>query len=743
VSAAQSPVGAPVSRVDGRLKVTGEARYAAEFDAPDLAQAWVVSAAIARGRITRLDASAALAVPGVLAVFTHQNRPHLPWFDRSYRDDDSPAGSPFRPLYDDRVHFGGQPVALVVAGSLDVARHAASLVVVEYAAEPVETDLAAARGRARQPKLGKLGYSRPKGRGDADAALARAAVVVTAEFECPIEHHNPMETHATTVVVEADRTLTVFDKTQGVLNTQNYLTRVFGLSKDDLRVRSPFVGGAFGSGLRPQYQAPLAVMAARELGRSVRVVLTRQQMFTFGHRPATLHTVRLGATADGRLEAIAHEAVGETSRHEDYTENVVGWSGTLYHCDHVKLSHDVVDLDYATPLDMRAPGAAWGLFALESALDELAAATGVDPLELRLRNYAERDESADRPFSSKELRACYHQGAARFGWEKRSPAPRSMREGHALVGYGMATGMWDAGHVPARARAVLTADGRLLVQSATSDIGTGTYTIMAQVAAATLGLAVEAVRAELGDSVMPFAPLQGGSWTAASVGSAVKAVCEAVADKVFALARKAPGSALAKAERAEVVFADGHVRLASDPSQAVSIAEAMGAGGVASVEETTTSVPDAKAMLKYTRATHSAVFVEVHVDEALGTARVKRVVSAVAAGRILNPKTARSQVSGAVVWGLGMALTEESLVDHALGRIVNHSLAEYHVPVNADVPDVDVIFVEEHDAEVNPLGAKGVGEIGILGVAAAVANAVFHATGRRVRSLPITLDKLL
>lgn len=743
MSDATHPLGAPVTRVDGRLKVTGGARYAAEHDAPGLAQGCVVSSTIAHGTITAIDASEALALPGVLAVFTHENRPHLPWFDRSYRDDDAPAGSPLRPLYDADVVHSGQPVALVVAETLELARHAASRVRVTYDTDVHETELRAHRDRARAPRKGKLGYDPPKSRGDADAALATSAVRVEAEYECPIEHHNPMEPHATTVVVETDGTLTVYDKTQGVQNTRRYLAHVFGLSGDAMRVRAPFVGGAFGSGLRPQYQACLAVMAARALRRSVRVTLTRQQMFSFGHRPATIQRMKLGATVDGALTALVHEVVAETSRYEDYVEGVVGASSTLYACENVRASHAVVPLDLATPLDMRAPGAAWGVFALECAMDELAVAAGIDPLELRLRNYAERDAHADRAFSSKELRACYRLGAERFGWSARNPTPRSQREGRALVGWGMASAMWESPQLPARARAVLTADGHVTVQSATADIGTGTYTVMSQVAAEVLGVPVERVRFELGDSSMPEAPLQGGSFTVSSVGSAVKAVCESLRAELFDLARRVEHSPLADAKLDAVEFADGVIRLVSDASKSVTWGEALRAGGVASLEATHTSIPSLVAAKRYTRATHAAVFVEVRVDEDLGTVRVTRVVSAVAAGRILNPKTARSQIVGGVVWGLGMALEEESVVDHGLGRIVNHSLAEYHVPVNADVPDLDVIFVDERDEHVNPLGAKGVGEIGVVGVAAAVANAVFHATGTRVRTLPITLDKLL
>jgi xanthine dehydrogenase YagR molybdenum-binding subunit len=579
-------------------------------------------------------------------------------------------------------------------------------------------------------------------RGNAARAFEQAAVQVTAEYDLPIEHHNPMEPFATTVVRDESGRLTVYDKTQGVQNVHAYLTQVFDLAKDELRVLSPFVGGGFGAGLRPQYQVFLAVLAARELKRSVRVVLTREQMFTLGYRPATWQRVSLGAAADGTLEAITHEAIAITSRYEDYSEPVTDWAGRLYRCDNVTFDHRVVRLDVATPLDMRAPGAAWGLFALESAMDELAVALRMDPIELRLKNYTDRDQNDDLPFSSKELRACYRQAAEAFGWARRHPEPRSMRDGHALIGWGMATGIWEASQTEAAAKAVLSADARLAVSSATVDIGTGTYTIMTQLAADLLGLPIERVTFTLGDSSLSKAPVEGGSLTASSVGSAVKAACDKVKRKAFKLARRLDGSPLAHARFADVVFADGAICLARDRSRALPLVEIFRSGRVSVIEEEGTAGPRAK-QDKFARFAHSAICAEVSVDEDLGVVRVTRIVSAVAAGRMLNPKTARSQVLGAIVGGIGMALEEESVVDHALGRIVNHNLAEYHVAVNADVPDIDVIFVEERDAIVNPLGVKGIGEIGIVGVAAAIANAVHHATGIRIRRLPITLDKLL
>jgi xanthine dehydrogenase YagR molybdenum-binding subunit len=716
VSAAH--LGRPVSRVDGHAKVTGQARYAAEYPAPGLVHGHVVNSTVARGRIDEIDTGAARAVPGVLEVFTYANRPRLPWLDGRYRDALAPPGSPFRPLYDDEIEFGGQPIALVVAETPEIARYAAALVHAEYVTWPHATDLESRRRAAHEP-LHR--FPPPPPRGDAARAFAAAAIRVDAEYRVPVEHHHPLEPFAATVVWHGDGTLTVYDKTQGVLAVQEYLCRVFGYTKETLRVVSPYVGGAFGSGLRPHHHVFLAVLAARALGRSVRVTLTRQQMVTFGHRPATWQRVQLGADTGGRLQALVHEAVAETSRFEDFTETVVNWSGLLYRCDNVAFDHRLVPLDVFTPMDMRAPGASWGVYALECALDELAVQLGIDPIELRLRNYAEADQTTGRPFSSKELRACYRQGAERFGWIRRDPRPRSMRDGDALVGWGMAGGVWEAMQEPATARAVLTSDGTLTVSAATADIGTGTFTIMSQIAAETLGLPIEAVTVRLGDSRLPPAPIEGGSWTAASVGSAVKAVCEQVRERVAALARRLDGGPAADD---------------LPPPDVLKLA------GVPLIEAEATAEPSPRRE-QYALYSHSAVFAEVKVDEALGTVRVTRVVSAVAGGRVLNPKTARSQILGGIVGGIGMALQEESVLDHALGRFVTRHLADYHIAVNADVPDIEVIFVDEPDEIVNPLGAKGLGEIGIVGVAAAIANAIHHATGRRVRDLPITLDKLL
>jgi xanthine dehydrogenase YagR molybdenum-binding subunit len=730
--------GKPTSRIDGHAKVSGAAKYAGEYNVPGLAHGFVVSSAIAKGRIKRIDFEDAMAVDGVVAVFTHANRPKLAASDKAYNDEVAPPGSPFRPLYDDKIRFSGQPVALVVAEEFEIARFAASLVRVEYETRRHVTDFDAQRARATvTPK----DIHPPHSRGKAAQAFARAPVRIEAGYRMAVEHHNPMEPFAATAVWEGDDRITVYDKTQGPLNCRNYVAGVFGMRRNKVRVLSPYVGGGFGSGLRPNYELPLAVLAARALRRSVRVTLTRQQMFTIGYRAGNVHAMALAAERDGGLASWRHEAVSMTSQFENFQRDFVNWSSLLYRCPNAELRQKIVKLDQNTPCDMRAPGGAEGMFPIECAMDELAYAANIDPLELRLINYSDKDQIEDRPYSSKQLRECYRQGAEKFGWSKRNPQPRSMRDGNELVGWGMASGIWEAMQMPASARAVLTANGAVEVASATADIGPGTYTMMTQIAAEMLGAPLENVTAKLGDSDLPEAPVEGGSFTTSSVGSAIHGACRAVQKELLRLAQKPKASPLAGAKLDDVVFADGKIRHKDDVRREVLIADAMRAGKVDRIEKEASAGPNEKS--KYSHSTHSAIFAEVKIDEELGVIRVTRVVNAVAAGRILNPKIVESQMLGGVVWGIGMALHEETLTDHRFGRFMNHSLAEYHVPVNADVHAIDVILVEEKDDEINPLGVKGVGEIGIVGTASAIANAIYHATGTRVRDLPITLDKLM
>jgi xanthine dehydrogenase YagR molybdenum-binding subunit len=730
-----SYVGTATSRVDGRAKVTGEAKYAGEFSVPGLVHGYVVDSTIPKGRIVRIDTSGALGIAGVIDVLTHRNRPPMADKDDAYKDDVAPEkGSPYRPLYDDRIQFTGQPVALVLAEDWETARVAASQVRIEYQKEPHVTDLHAERSRAFAIDVPE------KPRGDAEKAFASAAVRHAAEYSIPTEHHNPMELFASTAIWENGQ-LTVYDKTQGVQNVQQYLCKVFKLQPNAVRVMSPYMGGGFGAGLRPQYQVVLAVLGANALRRPVRVMLTRAQMYALGYRPASIERLALGANSGGMLESMQHEAIAVTSQFEEFARNDTGWGNLLYKSPNAKFGHKLVKLDLPTSCDMRAPGAATGVYGLECAMDELAIALKTDPVQLRLQCYSDRHQGEDLPYTSKQLRECYRQGAEVFGWDKRNAEPRSMRDGSELVGWGMASGVWEALQMPATVRIVLTANGHAEVATAASDIGTGTYTIMAQVAADMLGLPIDNISVKLGDSTLPQCPVEGGSWIASSVCNAIANTARAVRGDLLELAKATKDSPLSGADVDDVALVDGRIASKRDANRAVSIASAMQSGKAERITREETNMPAEDK--SHARNVHSAIFAEVKVDEELGVIRVTRVVKAVAAGRILNPRTAHSQIMGGVVWGIGMALHEETLYDHRFGRVMNANIAEYHVPVNADIHDIKVIFVDEPDEMVNPLGIKGLGEIGIVGVAAAVANAVYHATGKRVRDLPITLDKVV
>ncbi len=554
-------IGSAINRVDGRAKVTGQARYAAEHAPEGMLYGVVVSASVAKGRITGIEETAARSVPGVVEVLTHINRPHTAWLDSNYQDEVAPPGSPFRALADDKIMFSGQPVAVVLADTFEAARYAASLVDVRYAVEPHNTDFDAALKEKFLPSKKRNTYHPPKPRGDAQAAFESADVKISGEYRLAVEHHNPMEMHASTVVWEGDGRITVHDKTQGPQNVQAYIANIFGFSKDKVRVLNPYVGGAFGSGLRPQYQVYLAVMAAKLLQRSVRLVLTRQQMFTHVHRPQAVQTVALGAETGGKLVAMSIGATTSTSRFENNMEDIVIWGMTAYHCPNASGEYSIAPLDTYTSGDMRAPGAATGMTLFEIAMDEMAYAARIDPLEFRLINYSDVDAMNDTPYTSKALREAYDEGAAAFGWSRRSLEPRSMRDGSELVGWGMATGIWDAMFSKSTASAKLGANGHLEVATASSDIGTGTYTVMTQVAADTLGLPVEQIAAKLGDSTLPMSPVEGGSWTAASAGAAVQLACQAIGKKLLQAAARVEGKPLGSAGMDEVSFVGGRIVL--------------------------------------------------------------------------------------------------------------------------------------------------------------------------------------
>ncbi|HEX7174667.1 MAG TPA: xanthine dehydrogenase family protein molybdopterin-binding subunit [Pyrinomonadaceae bacterium] len=734
-------IGKEMSRVDGVAKVTGRAKYAAEFRAPNLAYGFIVLGSVAKGTIKSIDTREAESATGVVRVFTHLNAPKLG--PKASTEQAPPRATEeqdksFRALQSDRIFFNAQPVALVVAETYEQARYAARLVKVSYNAEKHETDTEAVRGRARVPSQGPP----PKPRGNPEEAMKRAPVKVEAEYRIPIEHHNPMEPHAAVAVWQGDR-LTVFDKTQGVYGVREHLASSFGVPEKNISVISPYVGGAFGSSLRPNYYPALTAMAAREIKRPVKVVYTRTQMFTgHGYRPYTIQKIALGAEASGKLSAMIHEATHNTSALEEFSDDTTRFTRQVYACPNLYAPLKITDTDLPTPTWMRAPGAVSGMFALECAMDELAYALKIDPLELRLINYAEVDPESGKPFSSKALRECYRLGAEKFGWKERKFEPRSMRDGRLLVGWGMATGVWGAFQMPATARITFKADGTAHVASATSDIGPGTYTVVTMIAAEYLGLKPEQVKFELGDSNLPRAPSQGGSWTTASVGSAVHGAALAVGARLLALANGEANSPLKGVAVADVEMLDGRLRLKSDPSRFVSVSEVMKRNGLAEIIETFEARPS-KEREKYATLAHGAQFVEVKIDPDLGNVRVTRVIEVTACGKIINPKASHSQEIGGVVWGIGMALQEATEIDHRYGRIMNPNLQHYHVPVNADIHMIETMFVEEDDKIVNPLGVKGMGELGMVGIPAAIANAVFHATGRRIRDLPITPDKLL
>ncbi len=738
-----STIGAPLNRTDAWAKVSGAARYAAEHPVDGLVHAVLVTSTIPSGRVLRIDAAAAGALPGVLLVMTHENAPRLPPDTRNGKIQ-PPGGRRLTLLQEDTVHYNNQPVAVVVADTLERARAAAALLRIDYEEAPAVLDFDRAK-QAPHPPAKVQGEEPDTRQGDLQAGLAAGSARVDATYTTPVENHNPLETHATIAQWHGDH-LTLHDSTQYMKGVQRIVAAVFGIPAEHVTVLCPFVGGGFGSKGSAWSHVVLAALAARQLGRPVKLALERAQMFgPVGQRPRTEQRLRLAATADGRLTAIGHDTVAHTSMLEDWIEPCGIVTRMLYASPHRETTHRLARMHTGTPTFMRAPGEATGSFALESAMDELAHQLGMDPLALRLKNDAERDPGKDLPWSSKSLRQCYEIGAERFGWRERDARPRSMRRDGKLVGWGMATATYPTNRSPAACSATMLADGTAVFRSSTQELGTGTYTVMSQVAADALCLPLERIRFELGDSRLPEAPVSGGSTTVASVAPAVQAAGHALRLKLIDIAAADARSPLSGATPDRVGIdrgADGaELYLLDDSARRERMADIVARHG-APVEATANAEPGAEKQ-RYSMHAFGAVFVEVTVDEDLGEIRVPRVVGVYGVGRLLNEKTGYSQLMGGIVWGLGMALLEETLVDGRTGRAANGNLAEYHVPVNADVGDIDVQIVDEDDPHVNPLGAKGIGEIGITGVAAAVANAVFHATGRRVRELPVTLDKVL
>lgn len=770
--AVNAVIGKPVNRVDGRLKVTGAAHYTAEHQIDNLAYAVLVKSTIGRGRITQMDVAAAEQAPGAIAVLTHQNAPRLnnspDHFDLTRG---GIQGENLLPLQDDVVHYYGQTIGVVVAETLEQAEHAATLVRVAYEEQKPVVQMDDAQAVSYLPTK-FYGEDLQVNRGDPSLAFTAAPVRIEQTYTTPIEHHHPMEPHATIAVWSGDQ-LTLYEGTQWVNGARKIVAQTLGIPLEKVRVICRFLGGGFGAKGITWSHPIVAAIAAQKANRPVKLVLSRQQMVTSaGHRPRTVQRVSLGAARDGKLMALRHDITTHTSENKEYVESCGLLTRILYACPNLEVKHTLTRLNLGAPVVMRAPGEGPGSYAIESAMDELAYDLGMNPIELRLINYADVNPQTGRPWSGKHLKECYRLGADRFGWARRNPRPRSMRDGHYLIGYGMATASYPGYRAPAQAAVRILADGSAVVLSGTHDIGTGTYTIMTQIAAECLGLPVERVRFELGDTQLPFSPPAVGAITAASTGSAVKAACDSARDKLIELALSNTGSPLHGRLREDVAAGDGRLYLKSDPSCGETFAEILQrnrmpqiecsgsanmhvtevetsvnkkcrSGGAADKEGEHPNEGSGGDKAEFAFDSFGAQFVEVHVDERLGRVRVARMLGVYDVGRVLNPKTARSQLIGGMIFGIGMALEEESVYDARSGRPVTRTLADYHVPVHADVPKIDVHFIDEPDTHFNALGARGVGEIGNVGTAAAITNAVFHATGVRVRDLPITPEKLL
>jgi xanthine dehydrogenase YagR molybdenum-binding subunit len=734
-----SNIGQPLTRRDGVLKVKGQARYAADNHPPKMLHAVMAAAGIARGHVTFLDVEAAKKHPGVVEVMTPANRPPL-------AEDPDAKTNPFmfrlELLQNDQVRYANQPIAVVIAETLEAATEGAALLSPRYEVQPARVGLDA--GESFVPPAVGVGNPSEHRHGDVEAGLAAAAKRIEATYETPAQYHNAMEPHAIVAAWHGDR-LSIDTPSQGLAMAQGRIAGLFGISPENIHIRSPFLGGGFGSkGLMSGPQI-LGILAARLVRRPVKLVLRREQMYgPVGHRAPTRQTLRIGTGGDGRLTALDHHAKTVSSSFDDFFEPAADASHTLYASPAISTSHEAVRVDTGTPLFMRAPGEATGSIALESAIDEAAWACGMDPLAFRLKNYAEVEPISGKPFSSKALRECYAQAAERFGWSKRPLKPREMRDDAGLlVGWGMGTATFPALMFQAQARAVVRRDGTGVMETGAHDMGQGAWTALAQIAADGLGLDLDQVEFRFGTSDLPDAGIAGGSAHTATAGMAIHNAGAAVIAKLADLATRDERSPLFGAGNAGVVARDGRLFRRDDETRSESYADILGSAGLAEIEARGSGAADPATQSTYAMHAHGAVFAEVKVDPDLGQIRVTRLVGAFAAGRVINPHLVRSQIFGGMIWGVSFALHERAIMDHRSGRFLNADLAEYHVPVNADVPSLEAIMVDEHDPRVNALGIKGVGEIGITGSAGAVANAVWHATGIRVRRFPIAIDDLV
>jgi xanthine dehydrogenase YagR molybdenum-binding subunit len=734
-----SNIGQPLTRREGLLKVKGAARFAADNHPPGMLHAVLAVSQVARGRVTFLDVAAARNHPGVVEVMTSANRPAL-------AEDPDAKTNPFMfrldLLQNDQVRYANQPIAVVIAETLEAATEGAALLASRYDVLPARIGLDG--GEAFVPPAVGVGGPSEMRRGDVEAGLSAASKRIDATYETPTQYHNAMEPHAIVAAWDGDN-LSIDTPSQGLAMAQGRLAGIFGISPDKIHIRSPFLGGGFGSKGLIKGPQVLGILAARLVGKPVKLVLRREHMYgPVGHRSASRQRLRIGIDGDGMLTAIDHHAKVATSSFDDFYEPAADASHTLYASPAIATSHEAVRLDIGTPLFMRAPGEATGSIALESAIDEAAWACGIDPLAFRIKNYAEVEPISGKPFSSKALRQCYAQGAERFGWATRPLEPRQMRdEAGLLVGWGMGTATFPALMFAAEARATLRGDGSGVMEIGAHDMGQGAWTALAQIAADGLGLDIDRVEFRSGTSDLPDAGIAGGSAHTATAGMAIHNAGAAVIAKLADLATGDERSPLFGAGNAGVTARDGRLFRRDDEHRSESYGDILKRAGLSQIEASGKGAADPAAQSSYAMHAHGAVFAEVKVDPDLGQIRVSRMVGAFAAGRVINPRMVQSQIFGGMIWGISFALHEQAITDRGSGRTLNANLAEYHVPVNADVPPMEALMIDEYDPHVNALGIKGVGEIGITGSAGAVANAVWHATGTRVRRFPIGIDDLV
>lgn len=767
-------VGQGVDRVDGRLKVTGGAKYAAEFNIENLAYGVTVQSTITKGHISKIDTTLAKKSPGVIDVLTYRNAMQLHFPASSDPGQGKYAEKDLLPLQSDRIFYDGQHIAVVIAETLEQAEHAAMLLQVTYDKQDAVFNLKENIGKSYKPTKGLGGSEVQIKRGDAEKALQNAAVKIDETYTTPVYHHNAMEPHATIAQWNGDE-LMVYDATQSVAGSHSLMSQLIGVPKDKVRVVSYYIGGGFGSKGFSWPGTVMAVMAAKLVDRPVKLVLSRQQVFTTGgRRSQTIQNVVLGADANGKISAIKHASTVETSFVDEFVEPAGVATAMLYASENLDVSHNLVRLNKGTPCPMRAPGEATGTFGLEVAMDELAYKLKMDPVKLRLANYAETEPQKEKPFSSKNLKECYEQGAQAIGWAERTYEPRSMKDGKYLVGYGMATATYPANRGKSSAKAILFSDGHAEIECATQDIGTGTYTVMTQLAADTLNLPIEKVKVKLGDSKFPQGANSGGSQVTASVGPAIRAAALGAIQKVAKLAAEDKNSPLYKTDPDKLAMKDG--LLAGNGKKGESLFDILKRNNLSQIEGQAAvnvstrgqqqeanpaagspeeavqkesvnneAIKSDEAVDRKSYAFHSfgAHFVKVRVDPELGKVYVDKIVGVMDIGKVMNLKLAKNQIMGGQIFGIGMALMEGTEYDPVRGRVVTRDLANYLVPVHADMPDFEVIFLDKPDTIISPIGARGIGEIGITGITAAIVNAVYHATGIRVRDLPIRPDKLI